>query len=538
VIRAPETRATYGIDGSGASVGVISDGLNGVVTSQGLNDLPDAIDTTSCNITGTPVNLTGAEGTAMMEIVHDVAPGASLTFGQFSTSQGAGTTMDFNAAVNCLADHVDVIVDDFSFFGAGPYDGTSIVSANTADALNGDGTVRAHITAVGNMARQHYQDDYVDSGFNISDGTFEWSSHLFEETPGALGTEHAGQNPDPSSRNQVLLQPGGTVTFVLVWDDPWGASANDYDTFYQVGPDAFFCGFSRQDGIGGDDLPREICSVSNPTAEQLPIDFFIGNYRDFAASVNFDLFVLCNGCLALVNGNRLDFNTGSSSVPNQADAGGDPVSVISMGAVRHLVPSLVEGFSGRGPTEDGRLKPDAVAPDGVQVTGSGGFGSPFFGTSAAAPHAAGLAALLLDCRPGLSREELYDFAIESAFDIGLAGPDDSSGHGRIDALDAADAANCFGYTPTPSPTPGTPTVTPTHFPTATPTLVACFPGDVNRSGAVNSIDAALLLQHVAGLLGAVPCPAEADVNQDGSLNSIDAALVLQFVAGLIPTLPV
>jgi hypothetical protein len=63
-------------------------------------------------------------------------------------------------------------------------------------------------------------------------------------------------------------------------------------------------------------------------------------------------------------------------------------------------------------------------------------------------------------------------------------------------------------------------------------------GDVDCGGAVNAIDAALILQLGAGLLNELPCGQNADVNQDGATNSIDAALVLQYTADLIDSLPV
>jgi len=63
-------------------------------------------------------------------------------------------------------------------------------------------------------------------------------------------------------------------------------------------------------------------------------------------------------------------------------------------------------------------------------------------------------------------------------------------------------------------------------------------GDTNCSGDVNSIDATLILQLVAGLLDALNCEDAADVNQSGDVNSIDATIVLQFVAGLLDALPV
>ncbi|MCH8007635.1 MAG: hypothetical protein IIC91_02095 [Chloroflexi bacterium] len=62
-------------------------------------------------------------------------------------------------------------------------------------------------------------------------------------------------------------------------------------------------------------------------------------------------------------------------------------------------------------------------------------------------------------------------------------------------------------------------------------------GDANCNGAVDSIDAALILQLTAGLVDSLPCQGNADVNDSGAVDSIDAALVLQFTAGLLPNLP-
>jgi hypothetical protein len=71
----------------------------------------------------------------------------------------------------------------------------------------------------------------------------------------------------------------------------------------------------------------------------------------------------------------------------------------------------------------------------------------------------------------------------------------------------------------------------------TPTPSCAF-GDVNLSGGANSIDAALVLQLAAEIIGSVACPQAADVNGDGVTNSIDSAVILQFAAGLIAVLPV
>ena len=117
---------------------------------------------------------------------------------------------------------------------------------------------------------------------------------------------------------------------------------------------------------------------------------------------------------------------------------------------------------------------------------------------------------------------------------------------EIDGAANAGAVNVlYGSGPMMTPT-NTQTTTPT--PTATSTAPAPVSpmdtpppdkqvGDVNSDGQVNAIDAALILQLTAGLIGSVPNPGSADVNEDGMVNAIDAALILQFSAGLVGSLP-
>jgi hypothetical protein len=95
-----------------------------------------------------------------------------------------------------------------------------------------------------------------------------------------------------------------------------------------------------------------------------------------------------------------------------------------------------------------------------------------------------------------------------------------------------------GNEPTATPTLTAPPTTPTatQTPTRPPTPVTDNPGDVNRNGGVDSIDAALVLQFGAGLLDELPAPENADLNSDGRIDAIDAAIILQYVAGLIDSL--
>jgi subtilisin family serine protease len=74
-------------------------------------------------------------------------------------------------------------------------------------------------------------------------------------------------------------------------------------------------------------------------------------------------------------------------------------------------------------------KPDIAAADGV-TTRTWGF-APFFGTSAAAPHAAAIAALVKSARPSLTNNQIYSILISTALDIRAPGVDNDSGHGLV-----------------------------------------------------------------------------------------------------------
>jgi len=157
----------------------------------------------------------------------------------------------------------------------------------------------------------------------------------------------------------------------------------------------------------------------------------------------------------------------------------------------------VRFYSSRGPTNDGRMKPELVAPDGVSITGSGGFPVPFFGTSAAAPHAAGVAALLLDADPSLSPSQISNVLQNTAVDLGSPGPDNSFGFGRIDAFAAVqnvlDSGGGDGFDP----------------------------GDANQDGMTTSADITCVIFGIFGMFCPMP-----DCNQDGSVTSADITCVI------------
>jgi hypothetical protein len=533
ILNANTMRSLYGVNGWGVKVGVISDGMQGMAASQASGDLPANVNIETCDMVasappGEPANPTddkaGAEGTAMLEIVHDLAPGAELWFGYFGFNVStAGTGLDFMAAVQCLSEHVDVVIDDIAFFNAGPYDGTSVISQNASDSLNNTSNpIRGYYNAVGNHARAHYQELFVDSGFRIDAGSGIWDIHRFSETANTTDGGEALPCGDAYCSDTVFLAPGGTVTVVLQWDDPWGASDNDYDIFLLVNEESFFP-VSTNVQEGGEN-PTEHFSWTNETASTQLLDVILARWDGVQRT--FDMFVLCGGCFS-IDGNVHNFNTERSSVPNNSDAGG---GVMSLGAANASSPNNIAPYSSRGPTNDGRIKPDATAIDGVSVTGNGGFPSTFFGTSAAAPHAGAIAALVLSCAPHLKhgdsgenpaaeRATLRSALLDSAVDLGSPGVDNTFGAGRLDAVGVATAAGCSpdtsgdGYTDAEKIALGK---DPNHY-------CAIMRADVNHDALVTIVDISL----VAGYFGlSIPmAPLRYDQNADNMITIVDISLI-------------
>src|SRR5205823_2852014 len=132
-------------------------------------------------------------------------------------------------AVNYLAQNTDVSMDDLGFFGL-PFDGTSDVSMNTAAALNNSSNpIRAYFTAVGNEANTHYFGAYADSGVDGSTiGLPAGHLHQFQGVSGVT-TDVLSLGPKPY--DPIELPTNGEVAVVLEWNDPFGASTNDYDLF-------------------------------------------------------------------------------------------------------------------------------------------------------------------------------------------------------------------------------------------------------------------------------------------------------------------
>jgi len=505
ILHADAVRQQLALDGSGIKVGVISDGIKGVFakgcsTCGGVpdgpiasGDLPGAsgkrnavgvLTSSSGGITGQSFQSNsdleglpsgscgfagaGAEGTALLEIVHDLAPGAQLSFAN------ADTSLTFNEAVNALAASNDVVVDDLGFFDV-PFDGTSSVSSNTAAALNRTSNrIRAYVTSVGNGADEHYLGAYTDSGVDgttVSGISNAGRLHLFAPTPAT--TDELGLGSQPY--NLISLPQGGEVVVFLNWDDPAGASANNYD-LYLVRQSTNTVVARGTDVQRGSQDAIEFVDFTNAGSTDM-FRIVVQNVNNRALPRLLNLFAFQPQCATdgprlLVPGRhaRVNYNTIANSVIAQSDAGGAPVSVISVGAICSGSPAAVaqfaasqapsescndpshatiEFYSSRGPTFDGRMKPDVTAIDGVQVTGAGSFVNPFFGTSAAAPHVAAEAALLLQgasCLgstgagardPAAARSALRNMIVSGADPVAGSIPDNVFGFGLANVFSSA-----------------------------------------------------------------------------------------------------
>ena len=175
-------------------------------------------------------------------------------------------------------------------------------------------------------------------------------------------------------------------------------------------------------------------------------------------------------------------------------------------------------FSSRGPGYLAGIKPEISAPGvGIRSSTPGGSYKIDSGTSMAAPHVSGVAALLLSANPGLDVDDLEQIIIDTAVPLTDSAyplsPNYGFGYGLVDALAAVNRALLMPFS-----------------------LIA---GDLNDDGIVNVSDAIMLLRSIVGLVTLTPCQATAaDVNNDGAVNVSDAIAILRYIVGLVPELPI
>ncbi len=442
-VRADEARTNFGVDGSGVTIGVLSDsfdtGPGSYVQDQATGDLPPDIDVLQ--------DLPGGsdEGRAMLQLIYDLAPGADLSF-----ATAFGGQANFANNILALAEAgADIIVDDVIYF-AEPMFQDGIV-AQAVNQVADDGV--AYFSSAGNSGRDSYESGFRSSGDNIPN-----IGELHDFDPGS-GVD---------AFQSVTVPVGGSFTLSFQWDQPFisaggAGSASDYD-IYLVTPSGQIVASSTDNNLGNDAV--ELLSFQNNgqlgTQFNLVISRFSGPDAGLMKYVYF-------GDLTIN-----EYDTKSSTVYGHANAAG----ANAVGAAFYqdtpefgVSPAELEDFSSAGGTPiffntagqrlsqpDVRNNPDFVAPDGTNTTFFGtdvdGDSFPnFFGTSAAAPHAAAVAALLLEANPDLTPQEITSVLAETAQDIGPEGVDFDSGAGLIDALAAVEAVSSGQDDPPPPPPP-------------------------------------------------------------------------------------
>lgn len=430
-------RTTFNLDGTGVRIGVLSNGVDSLSSEQAKGNLPPKVTVLSGQ------SGSGDEGTALLEIVYTLAPGATL---YFATGSGSEAQMANNiqalASAGC-----NVIVDDISYFSEGPFQDDTIslaVDAVTAgnklfyfSSAGNSGSLQAHSSGA-------WQGDFLNSGTTISEGSVSVAVHSFGATNYDTLT-----SPSPISVNGA---GGGTGAYELMWSDPLGESANDYDLFITDSSGNVLASSTniqngRQDpeeDITGNSAVTQSCGGG--TCRILVVKHAAAATRAlFLSTERGTLSIATDGA---TYGHSAAGNAFGIAATNATYA--IPESSPGCSGFSTSCNNGVEWYSSDGPrqmfynpdgsaitpgnvlvgTKGGAVlnKPDFTAADYV-TTGVPGY-SVFAGTSAAAPHAAAMAALLLQAVPTLTPAAMRAALTASAIDIqGL--PDINVGAGVV-----------------------------------------------------------------------------------------------------------
>jgi hypothetical protein len=430
--QANTARATFGVNGSGLKIGVLSDSVDYLSSSQ-IAGLVTVLSGQS----GTPAT---GEGTAMLEIVNDLAPGAQL---YFATALGSEASFANNIQ-QLQAAGCNIIVDDELYNDESPFQDGIVAQAVNAVTANGV----LYFSSASNSGNQDdgtsgtWEGDFTDGGqapslLHSVNHPLAGRLHNF-----ASGVNANTVSPGPLSDSQLRAD--------LFWSDPLGASTNDYDVYVLDSTLSSVVASSTDSQTGTQNPYEHVDTLSS--GENIVIVKYSGTGRFLHLSTGRgELAISTQGSTRGHNCATNAFNVAATDVSNAEYfgiyypfAGGseDPVENFSSDGPRRVffqangTPITPSNFSSTGGTV--RQKPDITAADDV-TTDVPGF-QPFSGTSAAAPHAAAIAALLKSSSPNLTPSQIRTILTNTALDIMSAGVDRDSGAGIVMALVALQAA--------------------------------------------------------------------------------------------------
>lgn len=369
-----------GDTGAGVKMAIIDPGFAGYDQRVAEGDLPSTVTVRSFRADG---DITGGgldHGTACAEIAYDVAPGAQLYLVNFSTDVELGNAVNW-----LISQNVNIVSGSFGFFSSFQGNGQGAIDDITQTAQQA-GIFWAN--SAGNAAQTHWSGAFTDTNLN---GWTEFSSD--------------------SETNSFTALEGQPVSVYLTWDK-WPVTDQDYDLYLYWNGQLVASSLNAQTG-------------TQPPAEE--INYIVPPGRGGTYSVKIKNFS-ANGVATFslyTYPYPLQFQTPEGSLGGQPS---DSPYVMTVGAVP-VYGTTLEVFSSQGPTADGRIKPDIVAPDRVSTATYGPQG--FWGTSASAPHVAGAGALVKSANPLFTPQDVQSFLEGRATDLGAVGKDNLYGSGKL-----------------------------------------------------------------------------------------------------------
>jgi len=369
-------------------------------------------------------------GTGVAEIIHDVAPGATLYL------VAAGTDVEVKEAIAWLVNQdVDVINTSWGFY-SGCFRGGGIFEPDIQQARR-KGITWA--TAAGNEADIHWTGAWTDP-----DGD---NHHNFASTDEGLTLEIELEEYEYSDGTRVAHS---LVFGNYSWDAPCTGAGNDYEVVVAKEVNGRLQPLPTYENGNGQEtdwywepgrpIKYYFAREEFPVARAGSTETYHLVLRKTQSSVSdARVDVLLNSCDVVRCAHREYIEARSSVGVNEPSISANAFSV---GAIHHstscprnICPDgRLVFYSSQGPTLDGRRKPDIAAPAHVSSVTYGEFADDewgFGGTSAAAPHVAGAAALVLSAFPHYAPDDVIDFLQNRAEDLGPSGPDDQYGYGLL-----------------------------------------------------------------------------------------------------------